>query len=51
MKKLTLILLLIPILNNGQFLNDLCNVDSIDQFKRVATEYNYEKVSDNDCFL
>ena len=51
MKKLTLILLLIPILNNGQLLSDLCNVDSIDQFKRVATESNYEKVVENDEYI
>ncbi len=51
MKKLTLILLLIPILNNGQLLSDLCNVDSIDQFKRAATESNYEKVVENDEYI
>ena len=51
MKKLTLILLLIPVLNNSQTLDDFCLIDSPDQFKRVATEYNYEKTLDNDDLI
>tara|TARA_B100001057_G_C22005062_1_gene627597 strand:- start:33 stop:491 length:459 start_codon:yes stop_codon:yes gene_type:complete len=51
MKKLTLILLLIPILNNSQTLKDFCFIDSIDLFKRYATEYNYEKVTENDDYI
>jgi len=50
MKKLTLILLLIPILNNGQLLSDLCRINSNDFFKKTATELNYEKVIENDDY-
>ena len=51
MKKLTLLLLLIPILNNGQSVPKLCGIDSIDKFKRYSTEYNYEKVAENDDYI
>ena len=48
MKKLTLILLLIPMLNNSQTISDLCRINSNDFFKKTATELNYEKVIEND---